>query len=362
SKSYYQGLISTDKLLLRPESFYTKNKVTLLLGHRVESIDRVAKKVALDNQQTVEYEHLILATGTRARTLKIEGADRPEIHYLRSKDDVNKIKARSKPGAKLLIVGAGYIGLEIAASAIKMGMQVTVLEAMDRVLARVTSPEVSKFYQRIHTEEGVNFRFNTTLTKIIETDGSLSALLSNDEKINFDFAIVGIGVIPNSELAETAGLNCDNGILVNEFTQTVDPSIYAIGDCSNHHSLFYNKYLRLESVPNAVEQAKIAASNICGMKVVYDSLPWFWSDQYDVKLQTAGLSEGYDEIVLRGDPTTRKFSVFYLNNKQLIAVDAINSPAEFMLSKKLIVNHSHPNPNDLADTDLPMKSLLDINS
>jgi len=358
SKAYYKGEVEAEKLLIRQEPFYEKNEVTLMLGRRVESINRAETTLSLDDGKHVPYDHLILATGTRARKLPIEGSDLSQINYLRTKKDVDDIKSQLKDGSKLLIVGAGYIGLEIAASAISQGIQVVVFEAMDRVLARVTSPQVSEFYQRIHKAEGVDIRLNATLEKFEQTDSGLQAITSNGEAVPFDSAVVGIGVIPNTELAEAARLECNNGIVVNEFAQTNDASIYAIGDCSNHHNFIYDRRIRLESVPNAVEQAKVAAANICNNALVYDQLPWFWSDQFDIKLQTAGLFQDYDQVIIRGDTSSRKFSAFYLKNKVLIAVDALNSPAEFMLSKKLILQKASPETSLLADPKVSLKELL----
>ncbi len=358
SKAYYKGEVPADKLLIRPESFYQKNEVDLMLGRRVTSIDRENKSIELDDSESVAYDYLILATGTRARRLPIEGADLDNIHYLRSKEDVDGIKASLSRGAKLLIVGAGYIGLEVAASAVKQGVEVIVLEAMDRVLARVTSPEISTFYQQLHKQEGVEIRLNASLYRFEQSGSGLCAVDSDGERIEFDSAIVGIGVIPNVELAEAAKLSCDNGIVVNEYAQTDDPAIYAIGDCSNHHNILYDRRIRLESVPNAVEQAKVAAKSICGEPVVYDQLPWFWSDQYDVKLQTAGLLQGHDQVVIRGYRESRKLAAFYLKQGILIAVDALNSPAEFMLSKKLIQQKASPNTEQLADPNVSLKELL----
>lgn len=358
SKAYYKGEVAAEKLLIRPESFYQKNDVDLMLGQRVTSIDRSNKSIELEGAKSIPYDYLILATGTRARKLPIEGADLENIHYLRSKQDVDGIKASLSPGAKLLIVGAGYIGLEVAASAVKQGVDVVVFEAMNRVLARVTSPEISTFYQELHKQEGVEIRLNASLEKFEKSDSGLSAIDANGERTDFDSAIVGIGVIPNTELADDAQLSCDNGIVVNEYAQTDDDAIYAIGDCSNHHNILYDRRIRLESVPNAVEQAKVAAKSICGEPVAYDQLPWFWSDQYDVKLQTAGLLQGHDQVVVRGDVASRKLAAFYLKQGVLIAVDALNSPAEFMLSKKLIQQKASPNSELLADPNVSLKELL----
>lgn len=336
SKGYYKGELAVEKLAIKNPEFYNKADVDLYLGRRVESINRNDKMVILDGEEQIEYSHLIIATGTRARYLPVEGGDLPSIKYLRTMGDVDTIKESLKSNAKLLIVGAGYIGLEVAASAVKQGMKVTALEAMDRVLARVTSPVISEFYQSMHAQEGVDIQLNTALDKFQNVDDQNFAVLANGEKIEFDLAIVGIGVIPNVELAEEAGLECNNGIMVDEFTRTADPSIYAVGDCSNHPNFIYQRRIRLESVPNAVAQAKTAASAICGNDVAYDQLPWFWSDQYDVKLQTAGLLQDYDTYEVNGDVESRKFSVSYFKDGKLIALDALNSPAEFMKAKKLI--------------------------
>ena len=358
SKAYYKGDVSAEKLLLRPESFYQKNEVELRLGKRATSINRELKQVSLDDGELINYRHLILATGTRARKLSVDGAEHKSIHYLRSKCDVDNIKAGLKTESKLLIVGAGYIGLEVAASAVKQGIKVTVLETMARVLARVTSPEVSRFYQELHKQEGVEIRLNTALNTVEQNQNGLTAICASGEQIEFDSAIIGIGVLPNIELAKEAGLNCDNGIVVNQYTQTNDEHIYAIGDCSMHHNILYDRDIRLESVPNAVEQAKVAASNICEKPLIYNQLPWFWSDQYDVKLQTAGLFQGYDQVVIRGDVDNRKFAAFYLKEGTLIAVDALNSAAEFMLSKKLIQNKASPSAELLANPEISLKTLL----
>jgi len=277
-----------------------------------------------------------LATGTRARILPVEGADASCIKYLRTVTDVDEIKDSLKPGSKLLIVGAGYIGLEVAASAVNQGITVTVLEAQERVLARVTSEPVSKFYQDMHRAAGVDIRLGVGLKRFVYKQDGNFAELDNGELIQFDCAIVGIGVIPNVELAEQAGLECDNGIVVDEYTRTKDLDIYAVGDCSNHPNPQYKRRIRLESVPNAVAQAKTAALSICGDNVIYDQLPWFWSDQYDVKLQTAGLMQGHDEVIVEGDIKARKFSVAYYSEGKLIALDAINSPAAFVKAKKRI--------------------------
>ena len=336
SKAYYKGEVEVEKLAIKNPSFYEKAEVDLLLGRRVESIHRDTKEIELEDGARLSYTKLILATGTRARLLPVEGADADCIKYLRTLKDVDDIKTGLANDGKLLIVGAGYIGLEVAASAVKQGVEVTMLEAQERVLARVTSEPVSSFYQKIHRAAGVDVRLGVGLKRFVYHDNNKYAELEGGELIEFDCAIVGIGVIPNIELAEQAGLACNNGIVVDEFTRTEDPDIYAVGDCSNHPSPLYQKRIRLESVPNAVAQAKTAALSICGDNQVYDQLPWFWSDQYDIKLQTAGLMQGYDDCTLEGDTEARKFTVSYFKEGRMIALDAINSPAEFMKAKKQI--------------------------
>ena len=337
SKAYLQDQISEEKLLLRNEQFYQDSDVTLMLGRRAESINRKTKEVTLDGLEILAYDKLIIATGTRARLLPIEGGDLPSVHYLRTKDDADVIKAKLVSGKKILLIGAGYIGLEIAASAVQSGCDVVVVELADRVLARVTSPDVSEFYQRFHTEQGVDIRLNTGVQAIEAVGASYRATLNTGGTVDFDSVVIGIGVLPNVELAEEAGLTCDNGILVNEFCATDDENIYAVGDCSRYQSLIYGRDIRLESIPNASGQARIAAAAICGDEVAYNEVPWFWSDQYHIKLQTAGLFDGYDEAVVRGNPSDNKFSVFYLKAGRVLAVDAINSPMEFMIAKKLIL-------------------------
>ncbi len=337
SKGFYKGDIPKEKLLIKKDSYYAEANVDLHLGCRVTRIDRKNKQVTLDNEVVLNYTKLIIATGTRARQLQIEGNELTTIRYLRTVQDVDSIKEALQSKAHLLIVGAGYIGLEIAASAVMQGLKVTVLEAQERVLARVTGTEISSFYQGLHKSQGVDIRLNAMLIRFVERDGRVFAELKDGSLIETDCAVVGIGVIPNVELAEEAGLTCDNGIVVNEFTQTDDPDIYAVGDCSNHQNFIYDRRVRLESVPNAVAQAKTAALSIVGEQVPYNQLPWFWSDQYDVKLQTAGLVQGYDRTETEGDVESAKFAVSYFRDDKLIAVDAVNSPAQFMRAKKTIM-------------------------
>jgi len=351
SKGYFHNKVSIEQLPIKKQALYDKLNVEIILGKEVVQIDRKQQSITLSDGITLLYAHLIIATGARVRTLNIPGADSPCVSYLKTLDDADKIKTLIKDNAKVLIVGAGYIGLEIAASATKMGAKVTVVEALERVLARVTCPEMSAYFQQLHQDKGVQIELNTGITEIVSENGLNTVIFSNGVKQNFDCIIIGIGVIPNIEIAESAGLLCDNGISVNEFTQTSDPLIYAIGDVSNHPNKHYNKRMRLESVPNAIEQAKTAVNSICRKPTPYVAFPWFWSDQYDSKLQTAGIFQGYDEVVIRGDMAEHAFSVFYLNNKKLIAVDSINSPRDFMKAKQLIPTGFIADSTKLSDTN-----------
>jgi len=342
SKAYLSGDVAVEKLHIRPPAFYEKQNVELKLGVRVVRIDREKQCVELDNGESLDYTYLCLATGTRARRLDmLDGAELDGIYYLRTVADIDKIAA-SLPGVKkAVIVGGGYIGLETAASLRKKNIEVTVIEAVDRILQRVTAPVMSEFFARIHREEGVTVLEGTGLGAFLGSDSQVNGIKTSDgDTIDADIVIVGVGVIVNDELAKDSGLSIDNGIVVNDYCETDDEHILAIGDCTNHYNAHYDRRIRLESVPNANEQARIAAKTICGNKVAYNSLPWFWSDQYDVKLQIAGLSQDYDAIEVRGDNNSRNFCVYYLKDGELIAVDAVNSPKEFMQGKKLIMERA----------------------
>lgn len=342
SKAYLSGDVEVDKLHIRPPAFYEKQNVELKLGVRVLRIDREKQCVELDNGESLDYTYLCLATGTRARRLDmLDGAELDGIYYLRTVADIDQIAASLPNVKKAVIVGGGYIGLETAASLRKKNIEVTVIEAVDRILQRVTAPVMSEFFARVHREEGVTVLEGTGLGEFLGSEGHVNGIrTSNGDTIDADIVIVGVGIVVNDELAKDCGLSVDNGIVVNDYCETDDEHILAIGDCTNHYNAHYDRRIRLESVPNANEQARIAAKTICGKKVAYNSLPWFWSDQYDIKLQIAGLSQGYDAIEVRGDNNSRKFCVYYLKDGELIAVDAVNSPKEFMQGKKLIMERA----------------------
>lgn len=364
SKAYLKGECETTSLYLRQQAAYEKANISLLLSRRVERIDRANKKLVFDDGREVRYSKLAFATGGRARRMTISDAARAErtnnFHYLRTIDDVIAIRSRFEAGQRLVVVGGGYIGLEVAASAIARGVKVTVLEALPRVLARVTAPQMSAFYEKVHRDAGVDLRTNIEVTGLefnAAGDAVTSVHCTGGVVIPADFVVVGIGLLPNTELAQAAGLNVDNGIVVNEYAVTSDPDIVAAGDCTSHPSVFCGRRIRLESVPNAVEQARVAAGSLAGKPKVYDSVPWFWSDQYDLKLQMTGLSQGYDQFVLRGAMENKSFAAFYLKEGRLIAVDAVNRAQEFMVAKRMVAACKAFDVAALADESIPLKTL-----
>jgi 3-phenylpropionate/trans-cinnamate dioxygenase ferredoxin reductase subunit len=258
-----------------------------------------------------------------------------------------------------VVIGAGYIGLEVAAVAVTAGLKVTVVEIADRVMGRVVSPPLSRFYEQVHRTAGVRFRLQTGITEIRESADGLQVVCTQGEDLSADLVVIGVGILPTTALAEDAGLSCDNGIIVDEFCRTGDPCIYAAGDCTNHPNTLLGRRLRLESVHNAQEQGKAAALSILGKPEAYAQVPWFWSDQFDLKLQITGLADGYTTMVIRGDTDGRSFAAFYFADKRLIAVHAVNSPREFMLSKKLIAQGAHLDADAVADSSVPFKDLAE---
>ena len=358
SKKYLAGELAVERLLFKPEAFYDQPNFDVRLSTRVTSIDRSERCVATE-AGPIEYDWLILATGSRVRRLMIDGADLDGVHYLRNISDVDRIRTDLAAAQKIVIIGAGYIGLEVAAVARQLGLEVHVIEMADRVMSRVVSPPVSTFFEREHATRGVRLSLSTGLAGFTGENGRVTGVKTNREDvIAADLIVVGIGIQPNTELAAEAGLEIDNGIVVDDRCRTGDQQIYAIGDCSAHPSRIYGGRIRLESVHNAVEQAKTAAANVCGEDAVYDQVPWFWSDQYDIKLQIAGLSDGYDQLVIRGDVSSRSFACLYLADGRLLAVDAVNAPKDFMQSKLLIAAGAKPDPDRLADPDTALKDLV----
>lgn len=358
SKAYLAGTLPQDSLYLMPQANLKKNGIEFRGRACVSAIDRATKSVRLENGEAIAYDKLVLATGGRARPLSVPGADRPNVLLLRTIADVDRIRARCAAGRRVVIAGGGFIGLEVAAVCIKLGLRVTVLEGLPRVLARVTAPQVSEFFERVHREAGVDLRSSATIIGFEGEPEVTQVLLADGSRCDADFVIVGVGQVPNVELAQQAGVAVDNGIVVDEFTRTSDPHILAAGDCTQHPNAFFGRRLRLESVQNALEQGRAAAATLASKPAAYDAVPWFWSDQYDLKLQMVGLSAGHDRCVLRGDPAGRAFVAFYLKDGRLLAADAISRPAEFMLAKKLVAARGILDAAALADESVPLKSLL----
>lgn len=360
SKAYFSGDATGDSLFVMKPEQLEKARIDFIGGVAVTAIDPAAHTVALADGRSIGYDRLALTTGGRPRPIPVAGADLDGVCLLRSIADVDAIRERCREGMHITIVGGGFIGLEVAASARKLGLDVTVVEALDRVLARVTAPVVSRFFERIHREAGVDLRTGIGVQAFEGDDGRVSRVtLGDGTHVDTDLVVVGIGLIPNTEIAEAAGLAVDNGIIVDECARTSDPDIVAAGDCANHPNRFAGGRTRLESVQNAMEQARVAAATMLGAEEVYEAVPWFWSDQYDCKLQMAGLSGGFDAIVLRGDPESEsRFSAFYLREGRLIAADSVGRPQDFMFAKKLVTAGIAPDPEQLADPDVPLKEML----
>jgi 3-phenylpropionate/trans-cinnamate dioxygenase ferredoxin reductase subunit len=362
SKAYLAGGLAEESLYVMQKAGLEKANIEFRGGARVVQIDREAKQLKLSDGSMLAYDKLAIATGGRARELKIPGADRPNVLLLRTIADVEKIRALAQAGKRAVTIGGGFIGLEAAATLVKHGVQVTVLEGLPRVLARVTSPEVSAFFERVHREAGVDLRTGVQITSFeyeAHADAAVTHIhLSDHSRVEADFIIVGIGVVPNTELAEGAGLVVDNGIVVDDCTRTSDPDIVAAGDCTNHPNEFLNRRVRLESVQNAMEQGRAAARTMLGKPETYKMVPWFWSDQFDLKLQMVGISTGYDQIVIRGDLASRAFAAFYLHEGHVIAADTVSKPLDFMLAKKMVAARMRIDPAQLADETVALKSLL----
>jgi len=361
SKKYLAGALERERLLIRPAQFFPDHAVKTHFGHRVTDIAPRARHVRLDDARVVPYDALLLATGSRPRRLAVPGADLEGVHYLRTIGDADRMRADFAPGGRLVIVGGGYIGLEVAATACELGMDVTVLEMTDRVMSRVTCPEVSAFYASEHARRGVRIRCNETLRALHAGAGGervRSVLTEQGGEYPADAVLIGVGVVPADELAKAAGLECENGIVTEAHCRTSDEAIYAAGDCASHLNRQYGRHLRLESVDNAFEQGTTVALNMLGHATLHDKLPWFWSDQYDLKLVIVGVAQGYDSVVMRGSPATRSFSACYLRGGELIAIDTVNSPKDQMAARKLIAAHARPAADKLADPAVALKDAV----
>ena len=356
SKAWLKGEADSDSLLLRPESFYAEQSITLRLSTLVEAIDRKARAVVLKGGERVAYDKLILATGAAPRLLHVPGANLRRVLYLRTTADAEALKAVLKRGRRIAVVGGGYVGLEVAASARSLGCEVVVIERESRVLARVASPPLSAFFERYHAGKGVELVLGASVTGF-RGENIVTGVTLHGEVQACDAAVVGIGASPNIALAREAGLACADGVVVDLEARTSDPDIFAIGDVTHRLLPLYGRNMRLESVPNALEQAKQAAAAIAGHAPPGPEVPWFWSDQYDLKLQIAGTPFDAEKLVVRGDPDSASFAVFHLSGSRLMAVEAVNAPAEFMGGRLLIGRKAEVDPVRLADPAITMKQI-----
>ena len=359
SKKFLSGGLERERLLIRPQSFYLEHRVQTHLGRRAIEIDRAARNVRLDDGTSLHYDALLLATGSRPRHMNVRGSNLGGVHLLRNIADVECIRGDLAAARNLVIIGAGYIGLEVAATAREMGVSVSVLEQAPRVLQRVTCPEVSSFYETEHARQGVRVSCGVQVEELEGDGGSptrVRAVICEDGSAHeADIVLVGIGVSACDELAQAAGLECLNGIEVDQHCRTSDPHIYAAGDCTSHPSIHYGRRVRLESVDNAFEQGSSAALNLLGTATPHAKVPWFWSDQYDLKMIIVGLSQGYDEVVMRGSPATRSFSACYLREGELIAVDSVNAPKDQMAARKLVAARARPDRTKLPEPSIALK-------
>ena len=348
-------------MLLRPEAFWRERNVELRLGRRVARIDAAAHEATTANGETFGYGQLIWAAGGSPRPLPVPGGDLAGVHMIRTRADVDALKGELAGAERIAVIGGGYIGLEAAAVLAKLGKQVTVVEALDRVLARVAGEQVSRFYEAEHRAHGVDVRTGQHVAELVGADGRVAAVRFGPgvPDLPCNLVIVGIGIVPSVGPLAAAGAATGNGVEVDEFCRTSLPDIFAIGDCANHVNAFAGDVrIRLESVQNAVDQAKVAAGAILGDLKPYGATPWFWSNQYDLKLQTVGLSIGHDDMVLRGDPAARSFSLVYLKGGRVIALDCINAARDYAQGRALVEAGLVADKAQLADPSVPLKSLL----
>ena len=355
SKAYLLGTFERPRLFLKADAYYAEAGCELLLNVSAKAIHRAERTVELGDGRKLAYDKLLLTTGARVRRLKCPGADLPGIHYLKTIADVDGFQNAFQPGKRIAVVGGGYIGLEVAAVGAKRGLEVTVFEAMDRLMARAVSPELSAFYAAEHEKAGVKLKLKTGV-EAIQGNGKVEWVIAGGQSYPADIVLVGIGVIPCDELAVAAGLASEDGIVVDQNARTGDPHIWAAGDCTRHVGR-EGHHIRLECVQNAIDQAKHAALAMVGKPKTYSEVPWFWSDQYDLKLQIAGLARASDRLVLRGDPKARKFAVFHLRDGAVAAVEAVNAAPEYMIGKKFVAEGKRIAPETLADMSIPMKQM-----
>ncbi|UNU41857.1 NAD(P)/FAD-dependent oxidoreductase [Sphingopyxis sp. YF1] len=359
SKEYFAGEKEFERIQIRPAKYWDERAVTMLLGKRVVSVDPVAHTVTTDAGETIGYGKLVWATGGSPRMLPIPGGDLPGVQGVRTRADADAMKAASENAGQVVVIGGGYIGLEAAAVLRKAGKPVVLLEALDRVLARVAGEDLSRFYEKEHRDHGVDLRLGVQVEAIEGETRATGVRLASGEVIPADLVIVGIGIVPAVEPLIAAGAAGGNGVLVDHHCKTNLPDVYAIGDCAAHANDFAEgAVIRLESVQNANDQANVVAKGICGDEARYHAIPWFWSNQYDLKLQTAGLSSGHDQTVLRGDPAARSFSIVYLRAGKVIALDCVNATKDYVQGRMLVTAGLQATPEQLADAETPLKALL----
>ena len=358
SKAYIKGSAGPESLMFRPEKFYQDQKIKLISGRAV-SIDRAGRKVLLASGETLPYGHLVLATGARNRLLDLPNADLPDVKYLRILDDSEALRKLMPSKTRVVVIGAGFIGLEFAATARIKGLEVDVLELAPRVMARAVTAEVSEYFQARHREAGIRIHLGVQATSIEAEGGKVTGVsLSDGRHLPADLVVVGVGVLPNIELAAEAGLPVAAGIIVDEYLSTADPNISAIGDCALFASPRFGGSLRLESVQNATDHARCLAARLTGDKKPYDGHPWFWSDQGDDKLQMAGLTTGYDRVVLRGDPAKKAFSAFCYHGDRLLGIESVNRAGDHMFGRRLQAMDRSITPEQAADESFDLKSAL----
>ncbi|HJS12933.1 NAD(P)/FAD-dependent oxidoreductase [Sphingopyxis sp.] len=359
SKEYFAGEKEFERIQLRPAKYWDEREVTMLLGQRVARVDPAAHTVTTDGGETIGYGKLVWATGGQPRMLPVPGGDLPGVQGVRTRADADAMKAASETARQIVVIGGGYIGLEAAAVLNKAGKKVVLLEALDRVLARVAGEDLSRFYEKEHRDHGVDLRLGVCVDAIEGDTRVTGVRLSGGEVIPADLVIVGIGIVPAVEPLIAAGADCANGVRVDRLCKTSLPDIYAIGDCAAHANDFAEgAEIRLESVQNANDQANVVAKGIVGDEAPYHAIPWFWSNQYDLKLQTAGLSTGHDQAVLRGDPANRSFSVVYLKAGRVIAIDCVNRAKDYVQGRMIVTAGLRATAEQLADTETPLKALL----
>lgn len=354
SKQHLTGAMGLEKVWLKPASAYAESNIQHRSACRVEAIDRDAHRITLDDGSNLDYRSLALATGSRLRRLALPGSDLVGIHYLRTLDDMRALQADLQAERRLVLVGGGYIGLEVAAAGIKLGLRVTVLEQGEQLMSRVVGSEVADFYFDLHARAGVSIRTGVEVTGFEGDDRVRAVVDAAGNRYPADVVLIGVGVEPETELAEAAGLSVADGIVVDAQGRTDDPDIVALGDCARYPSARYGGSLRLESVPNALATARTVAATLCGKNKPYAEVPWFWSDQYDKKLQIAGVRSGHDDVIVRGDLDEGRFMVLYLQAGELLAAESVNNPREFMTVRQLIAQRARPDPDRLADPDAPL--------